>query len=292
MGRVRYWLVGPASEQKIVLIRGILTPALAIARLAPILAAASYRVLIYDFYGRGYSNAPQGAYGAHLYIIQLALLLQHLHWSCVRVAGFSMGGAIAAAFVAAFPALVERDVVLIASAGAPEVRPPLLFSKFSHSSFVERQTRRKLSSRVVPVNTPETPMQETVRLQAELLPGYPRAIIASLHGDLFTDVPWAFLVPEWRGRRVLLIQAKCDALVPPAALRTLHRVPESVGTGVSYKGEDGGNLPPPDVSLVSVPGAAHDLTWTHAEEVARVVLEFLGTGQVLHEYESVNVVEA
>jgi pimeloyl-ACP methyl ester carboxylesterase len=107
---------------KIVLIRGILTPALAFARLAPILAAVGYHVLIYDLYGRGYSDAPQGAYGAHLYIIQLALLLQHLRWSCVRVAGFSMGGAIAAAFVAAFPALVERDVVLIASAGAPEVR--------------------------------------------------------------------------------------------------------------------------------------------------------------------------
>jgi hypothetical protein len=153
-------------------------------------------------------------------------------------------------------------------------------------------------------------IQKTVRLQAELLPGYPRAIIASLHGDLFTDVPWAFLVPEWRGRRVLLIQvcyisgnvsfsfslkrvqAECDALVPPAALRTLHRALESVGTGVSYKGEDGGNLPLPDVSLVSVLGAAHDITWTHAEEVARVVPEFLGTGQVLQEYESVNVVEA
>jgi hypothetical protein len=33
-----------------------------------------------------------------------------------------MGGAIAASFVAAFPALVEPDVVLIASAGAGRVR--------------------------------------------------------------------------------------------------------------------------------------------------------------------------
>jgi hypothetical protein len=33
-----------------------------------------------------------------------------------------MGGAIAAALVCAFPALVERDVVLLASAGVLEVR--------------------------------------------------------------------------------------------------------------------------------------------------------------------------
>jgi pimeloyl-ACP methyl ester carboxylesterase len=54
--------------------------------------------------------------------MQLALLLQHLQWKSVRVVGFSMGGAIAASFVAAFPELVERDVVLVASAGAAGVR--------------------------------------------------------------------------------------------------------------------------------------------------------------------------
>lgn len=87
------------------------------------LAAAGYRVLLYDLYGRGYSDAPKGvAYDPQLYVMQLALLLQHLQWKSVRVVGFSMGGAIAASFVAAFPELVERDVVLVASAGAAGVR--------------------------------------------------------------------------------------------------------------------------------------------------------------------------
>lgn len=87
------------------------------------LAAAGYRVLLYDLYGRGYSDAPKGvAYDPQLYVMQLALLLQHLQRKSVHVFGFSMGGAIAASFVAAFPELVERDVVLVASAGAAGVR--------------------------------------------------------------------------------------------------------------------------------------------------------------------------
>jgi hypothetical protein len=32
------------------------------------------------------------------------------------------------------------------------------------------------------------------------------------------------------------------------------------------------------VSLIPVPGAGHDLTWTHTEEVARAVLEFFDAG--------------
>jgi pimeloyl-ACP methyl ester carboxylesterase len=80
-------------------------------------------VLLYDLYGRGYSDAPYSVpYDTGLYVTQLALLLQHVGWPKARVVGVSMGGAIGAALVAAFPGLVEREVVLIASAGLIEVR--------------------------------------------------------------------------------------------------------------------------------------------------------------------------
>ncbi|KAJ7458222.1 Alpha/Beta hydrolase protein [Mycena latifolia] len=108
------------AGKKIVLIHGLSVPALVWAPLLPQLVAAGHRVLLYDLYGRGYSDAPSTTYDAQLYVTQLALLLQHVGWAHARMVGVSMGGGIAAAFVAMFPDLVEDEVVLIASAGLLE----------------------------------------------------------------------------------------------------------------------------------------------------------------------------
>ncbi|KAJ7644911.1 Alpha/Beta hydrolase protein [Roridomyces roridus] len=90
-------------------------------KIVPILVTTGFRVLLYDLYGRGYSDAPKDTpYDAKLYVTQLALLLQHVRWESTAVVGFSMGGAIAAAFVSAFPNLVDREVVFISSVGASE----------------------------------------------------------------------------------------------------------------------------------------------------------------------------
>jgi pimeloyl-ACP methyl ester carboxylesterase len=43
-----------------------------------------------DLYGRGYSDAPQTTYDTSLYVIQLALLMQHIHWDQARLVGVSM----------------------------------------------------------------------------------------------------------------------------------------------------------------------------------------------------------
>lgn len=57
---------------------------------APKIAAKGYRVLLYDLYGRGYSDAPQTTYDSTLYATQLALLMQHVGWDRAGVVGVSM----------------------------------------------------------------------------------------------------------------------------------------------------------------------------------------------------------
>ena len=47
--------------------------------------------------------------------------MQYLKWEKANIIGVSMGGAIAAAFTAQFPYLVDESVGLIASAGLMEV---------------------------------------------------------------------------------------------------------------------------------------------------------------------------
>jgi len=88
--QVRYWLLGPEAGEKIILIHGLSIPSLIWKDVAPTLASRGYRVLLYDLYGRGYSDAPEITYDASLYATQLALLMQHVKWPNAYVAGVSM----------------------------------------------------------------------------------------------------------------------------------------------------------------------------------------------------------
>lgn len=49
-------------------------------------------MLVYDLFGRGYSDAPAGLYDESLYTTQIALLLQKVGWDKTDVVGVSLGG--------------------------------------------------------------------------------------------------------------------------------------------------------------------------------------------------------
>lgn len=61
-------------------------------------------VLVYDCRGHGTSDKPPGPYTVELFARDLADLLDHVGWTSAVVAGASMGGCIALAFAAAYPA--------------------------------------------------------------------------------------------------------------------------------------------------------------------------------------------
>ncbi|KAJ7182212.1 Alpha/Beta hydrolase protein [Mycena crocata] len=247
MGRTRYWLAGPGNGKKIVLIHGLSVPALVWAPIAPQLAEAGYRVLLYDLYGRGYSDAPSGAaYDAQLYVTQVALLMQHVGWLRARVVGVSMGGAIAAAFVATFPNLVESEVVLLSSAGLVESSDLSRTSKVMSSPFVQMLTAnpliyaylRRLASKPDTTHDPSSSlMHELVRLQSAHLPGFNRAVSSSLRAGPVTGMRWAFESSGWEGLRVLLLHGTEDRTVPPAhSPRIKALIQGSVGNASSTSG--------------------------------------------------------
>jgi 3-oxoadipate enol-lactonase len=66
--------------------------------------AKNVAVLVYDCRGHGRSDKPPGPYTVELFARDLADLLDHVGWSSAAVAGASMGGCIALAFAAAYPA--------------------------------------------------------------------------------------------------------------------------------------------------------------------------------------------
>ncbi|KAJ7612966.1 hypothetical protein B0H17DRAFT_1116947, partial [Mycena rosella] len=200
-----------------------------------------------------------------------------------------MGGAIAAAFVATFPDLVEDEVVLLASAGLLEAADLSRTAKVMSSPLVQALTAnhfvyaylRRLAASAPP---PADATHELVRLQSAHLPGFNRAVSSSLRAGPVTGLRWAFESPAWAGRRVLILHGTDDTTVPPAHAPRIAALLGAPRAQPHCNDSETTTAPHPDsptpqrtrVELALVPGAGQGLTWTHAGEVGRAVCAFFG----------------
>jgi len=101
----------------VVAVHGLTTPMAAFDTIAQGLGAMGYRVLTYDLYGRGLSDAPKGRQDAAFFVQQLQDLLEDQAVDGdVTLMGYSMGGSIVTAAAAAHPHRVAR-LILLAPAG-------------------------------------------------------------------------------------------------------------------------------------------------------------------------------
>ncbi|KAF9812764.1 hypothetical protein IEO21_06014 [Rhodonia placenta] len=262
-GTVRYWLVGPEDGERIVLIHGLSVPAIIWKDVAPQLVDNGFRVLLYDLYGRGYSDAPQTTYDAGLYTTQLALLMQHVGWDKACIAGVSMGGGIATAFTAHFPHLVTDKIALIASTGLLNPSDLSRTSKFLSSPLIQFFAASypfRLYLQYLASGKPSNdPIAELVRIQSAYLPGFNPAIASSLRDGPVRSLAPAFAALGRRaskeGTRVLLVWGTADAVVP-------YRNAARVRTYV------------PGAELVTIGGAGHDITISHPQEVGEALVQF------------------
>ncbi|KAE9408220.1 alpha/beta-hydrolase [Gymnopus androsaceus JB14] len=257
-GRVRYWLMGPESGKKIVLIHGLSVPAMIWKDVAPELASRGYRVLLYDLYGRGYTDAPKTSYNNLLYMNQLAFLMQYLHWQKAIFTGVSMGGGIAAAFTASFPNLVEDKVIIISSAGivhtedlsrTSKIMTLPLVQAFASSSFFQKYLQHLTNSpnETAPVN----PIQEIVRLQSAHLSGYNAAISSSLREGPIRGEYKSFSSDVWKDRKLLIIHGTNDNTVPYKYAAMIQNA-----------------LPNGTISeIVTIEGGNQDLTISHPDTI-------------------------
>ncbi|EIW64718.1 alpha/beta-hydrolase [Trametes versicolor FP-101664 SS1] len=242
-GRVRYWLLGPEDGTKVVLIHGISTPGVTWKEIAPYLAEHGFRVLVYDLYGKGYSEAPKTAFDATLFVVQLALLLQYIRWDAAHIVGFSMGGGVAASFAASVPHLVAGKVVFIAAAG-----------------LLTRLSAPNPSARV-----PIPEHLELRDLQSSALPGYKRSLqscvdVGPIRGleAAYDAVSKVAAGPAQEPLQVLVIHGTDDAIVPyEEANKIKGRVPQA--------------------EIVPIEGATHSLVLQegHWQIVAENLARFL-----------------
>ncbi|SLN56772.1 Arylesterase [Roseovarius albus] len=106
------WL-GAETGPLIVCVHGLTTPSFVFGPMAMGLGKLGYRVLVYDHYGRGYSDRPGGIQDSDFFCETLTELLQDQDIDTpFTLLGYSMGGGIVAAFSARFPERIKRLILL------------------------------------------------------------------------------------------------------------------------------------------------------------------------------------
>jgi pimeloyl-ACP methyl ester carboxylesterase len=125
--RVYEW--GPLDGDKVLFVHGITTSCMTLTKLAHTLVAEKgCRVMLFDLFGRGFSDNPADLpHDARLYTTQMLLALASspdVAWTDptrpFKLVGYSLGGGIAVHFAGTFPHLVS-SLVLLAPAGL--IRP-------------------------------------------------------------------------------------------------------------------------------------------------------------------------
>lgn len=156
-GSLRVYEFGPEdAKRKVLLVHGITTPCVALAGIGEGLAAKGYRVMMFDYFGRGWSDAPLVDFDERLFTVMIfaALTSSPLSWTGsdggFGLVGYSLGGGISVNFTSMFPELV-KDLVVIAPAGLIRSEhstwgTKILYSGLLPNSLVESIVKKRLSS--------------------------------------------------------------------------------------------------------------------------------------------------
>ena len=124
-GYTHYEIAGPAAAHVVVLAAGFSVPYYIWDPTFDALVEAGFRVLRYDYYGRGFSDRPDVPYAQDLYVRQLVELLDSLNVSgSIDLAGLSLGGSIVTSFADQFPDRVRSLIYVDPSFRSPSPIPP------------------------------------------------------------------------------------------------------------------------------------------------------------------------
>ncbi|MFK7939314.1 MAG: alpha/beta fold hydrolase [Roseovarius sp.] len=247
-GQTHYQWLGAARGPVAVCVHGLTTPSFVWGPIAQGLGRLGFRVLVYDLYGRGFSDRPRGPQDDAFFVTQLDELLEALGVEDdVTLLGYSMGGAIATAFAAVYPERL-RQLVLLATAGmghdlGPVARLVQNYNRLGSWLMLALYERTHRAGTEAERDLPST-IENIVDLQqAELeYRGFVPAVLASMRGIL-DDIQ----EDEHRdiGRediQVLAIWGRDDEVIPITGMGKLaewnrtarHEVIEDAGHGLAY----------------------------------------------------------
>lgn len=292
---MRVYEFGPEDGQKVLFIHGISTSCITLEPIAAALAKQGCRVMLFDLFGRGFSDGVGDLpHDARLYVSQIALALasSSLAWTGerakLRVVGYSLGGGIAVHFANTFPQMVDK-LVLLAPAGLIRAES---FGKVSNFVFksglvpeglLAHVTKKRLQqpiarSRVEPVeievaaaeaadppsSSATTPLEKRVllyvRWMVEHHMGFVPAFMSCIRHAPLTEQheAWARLGERSDGSTAVLLAEK-DEIIDWEAYEKDARALGLKGVG----GKEEGGI------YWRLLGGGHDFVMTHADVILK-----------------------
>lgn len=262
-GQTHYYWSGPSRGPVAVCIHGLTTPSFVWRGLTQHLTDMGYRVLVYDLFGRGYSDRPGGDQSPAFFVSQLHELLRKLEQNEeLTLFGYSMGGVIAAAYGAKYAHQLRR-IVLIAPAGmeislgriAGFARDwPLLGDWAYHVGYPQQLRRGILAEASVPKSIDGL---AEMQLQELAYKGHLPAIISSIRHSLRKPIPAIHKQLAGSGVPVSAIWGRDDQVIPISSLGVMAQWNRQAQQDV-------------------IEGAGHGLIYTHTDQVAEAIRDVTG----------------
>ncbi|SFR97389.1 alpha/beta fold hydrolase [Yoonia litorea] len=225
-GVTHYRWMGSSRGPVAVVVHGLATPMDSMESVAEGLGTLGYRVLLYDLYGRGLSDAPGGLQDRAYFHRQLSdLLAYHGLTEELTLVGYSMGGSIVTAYAAEHPFLVKR-VILFATTGlvvnetwfARFCRRTPILGDWLHALLAQRRIER-----AIPERGQTKEIDKVLRAQRRELHrrGYLPGILSSRRGMLSEVQHYEHTQLGKKGIPVIAIWAESDSIIPLSALGKL-----------------------------------------------------------------------
>ncbi len=257
-GVTHYALEGPEMGQVVVLVHGGTVPMFTWDVVSPTLAAAGYRVLRYDMYGRGYSDRPPVTYNRNLYGDQLMELLDKLNLiEPVDLVGYSLGGGIVADFAARHPQRVRKLALIspvVYNFKTPQIfRIPVLGEFLARIVGIRTITRRANS-----MFEGTELYQRHANLFAEqtTFKGFQDSMLSMIRSDAIGDYRDSFESVGKQKRNVLLIWGARDAEIPEEVINTTRKLI-------------------PFVQFHDVRDAGHNIVFQKPHQITEIIDNFL-----------------
>jgi len=267
-GNIEVYYEDHGSGKPVVLIHGYPLSSASWEKQAAVLLAAGHRVIAYDRRGFGKSSQPASGYNYDTFAEDLHKLVTYLELGDFALAGFSMGGGEVARYIGKYGSKGVSKAVFISSV------PPFLLKTPDNPEGVDDSVFEGIQKAVAAdryaffteffknfYNTDlllgkrvsEQAVQASWNVAAGASATASLACVPAWHEDFRKDLARVD-VPT------LVIHGDADRILPIGA--SGHRTAKLIH----------------GARLAVVKDGPHCITWTHAEEVNRELLSFLGEG--------------
>jgi pimeloyl-ACP methyl ester carboxylesterase len=255
---VNYQAAGPADGPPVILVHGFSVPQYVFDRTREALAAAGFRAVSFDLYGRGWSDRPDVRYDRDLFAGEVGELMDALQIPKADVVGLSMGGAVVGRFAARHPERV-RKLVLIAPLTRPQdisvMAWPGVGDYLFRSWFLPSLASSQTEDFPHPERFADWPARFAPQMQYD---GFGRAILSTIRNVVPQSSLPDFEAVGKSGLPVQLVWGERDMTVPYADHADVQRAI-------------------PQAQLVSLPGVGHLSVVEAPAAVHPRLIEFLRT---------------